>query len=98
MTPAVSGPVAIVTLILPAADILNGVATAVGTTNAFVPSDALAVAARMLAAPEHDSVDRDRVADRRRTGGATIHAEVVLGVRHFEAVRLPREAGHAKQG
>ena len=62
ITPAVSGPVAIVTLILPAADILNGVATAVGTTSAFVPSDALAVAARILAAPEPATVPIDTVA------------------------------------
>src|ERR1022692_397198 len=47
MTPAVNGPVATVTLILPAAVILNGVATHVGTTIASAPRDALPVAFRM---------------------------------------------------
>ena len=47
MTPAVSGPVATVMLILPAAVILNGVATHVGTSAASRLRDALPVAVRI---------------------------------------------------
>lgn len=62
MTPAVSGPVATVTLILPAAGILNAVATHVGTITASALSDALAVAVRIEAAPEPAAVPIDTVA------------------------------------
>src|ERR1017187_7081664 len=62
MTPAVSGPVATVTLILPAAVILNAVATHVGTITASALSDAFAVAVRIEAAPEPAAVPTDTVA------------------------------------
>src|ERR1035438_1661248 len=77
MTPAVSGPVATVTLILPAAVILNAVATHVGTITASALSDALAVAVRIEAAPEPAAVPIDTVA---LPAAAT--AVVVLNNRH----------------
>src|SRR5512140_965835 len=63
MTPAVSGPVATAMLILPAAVILNGVATHTGTSTASRVNDALPVTPRIEAAPEPATVPIETVAE-----------------------------------
>ena len=60
MTPAVSGPVTTVTLILPAAVILNAVATHVGTLTASALSDALAAGQNRGGAGTGRGPDRHR--------------------------------------